>query len=526
MVRSTQARRSPRLDLGPARAIAVLGTASDVGKSLMTAGLCRLLRRRGVAVAPFKAQNMSLNSFVTADGGEMGRAQVLQAEACELLPEVDMNPILLKPVSNHRSQVILQGKVWGQEEASSYLNRTGEFVRYVRESYERLANRFEVVVIEGAGSAAEMNLRERDLANWSMVEWADAGVLLVADIDRGGIFAQVIGTIDLLTPKERARLLGVVINKFRGDLALFEDGVTFLEEHTGVPILGIVPFERTLRLDQEDSVEIERRRHTAFREDRINVAVILLPHLSNFTDFNPVAEEPDVILRYSATPADLLGADSVMIPGSKNTLGDLDYLRSTGFPEILARHVAGGGELIGICGGYQMLGLEVADPQGVEGGGQMSGLGFLEVTTELLSEKKTEQVEAIPLRWKEWKGAKVKGYAIHMGETRRLSHSPCFRILRNSGEEQDDGAWRKDGLVWGTYLHGLFDTPGFRRAWINQVRRRKRLPPLDLAVSEEVTLRLRSEIDRWADLLERHLELAPVLEAITPNFRYCDPATK
>lgn len=509
-----------------ALAIAILGTASDVGKSVIAAGLCRLLLRRGIRVAPFKAQNMSLNSFVTADGGEMGRAQVLQAEACRLLPEVDMNPILLKPVTNSRSQVILQGKVWGEHEASSYLNRTGELVRHVRESYERLANRFEVMVIEGAGSAAEMNLKEKDLVNWPMVEWADAGVLLVADIDRGGIFAQVIGTIDLLTPEERERLLGVVINKFRGDPALFEDGVTFLEERTGIPVLGIVPFERNLRLDQEDGVEIERRRHTPFREDQINVAVTLLPHLSNFTDFNPLAEEPDVVLRYGATPADLLGADVIVIPGSKNTLGDLDYLRSAGFSEVLARHVATGGELIGICGGYQMLGLEVADLSGVEAGGRMPGLGFLEVTTELLPEKKTEQVEAIPLRWDGWREAKVKGYEIHMGETRRLSHFPCFRILRNSGEEQDDGAWRRDGLVWGTYLHGLFDTPGFRRVWLNQVRRRKRLPPLAREVSEEVTHRLQSEIDRWADLMESHLDLAPVLESITPNFCYCDPATK
>ena len=283
-----------------ARAIAVLGTGSDVGKSVIAAGLCRLLARRGVRVAPFKAQNMSLNSFVTMEGGEMGRAQVLQAQACGLAPHVDMNPILLKPESDRGSQVIVHGKVWGRYDARSYFQQKRELSRFVTESYERLAGAYEVIVIEGAGSAAEMNLRDRDIVNWPVVELAEAAVVLVADIDRGGVFAQVIGTLDLLSPDERRRVLGVVVNKFRGDPRLFADGVAFLEARTGVPVLGILPFMRDLELDQEDSVEVERSRQAPFTAQTVNVAVVLLPRMSNFTDFNALGAESDVVVRYVA----------------------------------------------------------------------------------------------------------------------------------------------------------------------------------------------------------------------------------
>src|SRR2546428_9090580 len=349
---------------GSARALAVLGTGSDVGKSVIAAGLCRLLARKGVRVAPFKAQNMSLNSFVTADGGEIGRAQALQAEACGLAPHVDMNPILLQPESDQCAQVIVHGKVWGRYQGRRYLEQTREMVRHVRARYERLARAYEVLVIEGAGSAAELNLRDRDLANWTMADFAGAAVVLVADIDRGGVFAQVIGTIELLAPQARRAGVVVVVDQIHGDPGLFADGVALLEARTSVPVLGVLPFLRDLELDQEDSVERDRYRRTPFTAQAVNVAVTLVPHLSNFTDFNALAGECDVALRYAATPSDLAGADVVVLPGTKNTIADLEHLRSKGFVEALVHHIARGGELVGICGGYPMLGREVFRPCG------------------------------------------------------------------------------------------------------------------------------------------------------------------
>jgi len=505
---------------GRARAIALLGTASDVGKSVIAAGLCRLLARRGVRVAPFKAQNMSLNAFVTAEGGEMGRAQALQAEACGIPPHVDMNPILLKPESDHCSQIIVHGKVWGRYEGCRYGEHTPELFRHVRASYERLAGSYEVIVIEGAGSAAEMNLRDRDLVNWPVVELADAAVALVADIDRGGVFAQVIGTMDLLSAAERRRVAGVVVNKFRGDLSLFADGVALLEARAGVPVLGVLPFLRDLELDQEDSLEKDQSRSTPFTSQTINVAVTLLPRMSNFTDFNALAAEPDVALRYVASPSDLAGADIVVIPGSKNTMADLAYLRKAGFSGALAEHVNRGGELVGVCGGYQMLGRAIADPHGVEAGGEMPGLGWLDVTTELLPHKRTVQVEARPLCWDVSPGMAapmVRGYEIHMGQTRRGAVHPCFRLVTGAGEEgeeTEDGACSADGLIWGTYIHGVFDRPAFRRLWLNRLRRRKGLLPLEPAVSDAVTARLSAALDRWADHLQTHVQVDRIVAVV------------
>jgi len=500
-----------------ARAIAVLGTASDVGKSVIAAGLCRLLHRTGVRVAPFKAQNMSLNSFVTLEGGEMGRAQALQAEACGILPHVDMNPILLKPESDQRSQVIVQGTVWDRCDARHYFEQKKELSRVVTDSYERLARAYEVIVIEGAGSAAEMNLRDRDLVNWPVVELADAAVVLVADIDRGGVFAQVIGTIDLLAPEDRRRLVGIVVNKFRGDVSLFTDGVAFLEARTGVPVLGVLPFLRDLELDQEDSVEKDRYRRAPFTAQTVNIAVTLLPRMSNFTDCNALVAEPDVALRYAASPTDVAGADVVVLPGSKNTMADLAYLRRAGFDEALAEHVRRGGELVGICGGYQMLGRKIADPCGVEAGGETRGLGVLDVVTELLPHKRMAQVKARPLCWDVLLGTTapmVHGYEIHMGQTRRGAVRPCFRMVAGDVEEAEDGACSADGLIWGTYIHGVFDRPEFRRLWLNRLRRRKGLLPLDDAVSEAVSARLRSALDRWTDHLATHVNSARIVAAL------------
>ena len=448
----------------------------------------------------------------------MGRAQVLQAQACGLVPNVVMNPILLKPEADCQSQVIVQGKVWKRHEASEYFAQKSVLWEFVQSSFEELVQTYEVIVIEGAGSAAEMNLRDRDIVNWPVVEMADAAVILVADIDRGGVFAQVIGTMDLLATDERRRVIGIVINKFRGDLTLFEDGIKIIEERTGVPVLGVVPYLRNLELDQEDSVDIERFRMTPFGAETVNVAVVLLPHMSNFTDFNQLAAETDVAFRYVASPRELHGADVIIVPGSKTTLADLEYLRQTGFEEVLNGHVKEGGEIIGVCGGFQMLGNELIDPQHVETGGSANGMGLLDVKTELISHKTTIQVHAHSQAELLGSECLVKGYEIHMGVTTRGTAAfPCFHILpgeiqsaSEEGEKKMDGAMREDGLVWGTYIHGVFDQPEFRRPWLNRSRGRKNLQPLSVSMSHAVSGRLAEAIDRWADHVEKHLTMSQI----------------
>jgi adenosylcobyric acid synthase len=502
------------------QALAVLGTGSDVGKTLITAGICRLLHRTGLRVAPFKAQNMSLNSFVTPDGREIGRAQALQAEACGLPPHVDMNPILLKPESDSCSQVVVLGQVFGKYEVGDYFSAQWGLRSVVAESYARLASQHEMIVIEGAGSAAEVNLKRWDLVNWPIVEMADAQVVLVADIDRGGVFAQVLGTLDLLDPDERARVRGIIVNKFRGDASLFADGVQFLKSRSGIPVLGVVPFLRDLILDQEDSMNPVRTRETTFSPDRINIGIILLPHMSNLTDFNVLAAEDDVALQYARDPAVLLEADIIILPGSKSTVTDLFYIQERGFAPVLDKHLQCGREVIGICGGYQMLGRTIVDPGGVEQRGTTSGLGFLNTETTLTHTKRTVQVEACPTAEFMPHPTVVRGYEIHMGVTRRVQEGPSFSIRHRSApdrtvpsrmvanEEHLDGASRKDGLVWGTYIHGVFDEPGFRRDWLNRARTRKGLAPLDAHVSKSVSSRLRGELDRWADHLSRNVDLS------------------
>jgi len=505
-----------------AKALAVLGTGSDVGKSLIAAALGRLFSRAGIRVAPFKAQNMSNNSCVTQDGKEMGRAQVLQAQACGVRPHADMNPVLLKPESDRTAQIVVQGTVWGKSGAREYFMHHAELAQRVKDSYDRLAGAFDLIVIEGAGSAAELNLRDRDLANWSMAEMADALVVLVADIDRGGVFAQVIGTLDLIDPAERSRVAGVIINKFRGDITLFEDGVRIIETRTGLPVLGVVPMLQDLVIDQEDSVAVACANQRAFDPSCVNVAVLLLRRMSNFTDFKHVAEEPDVRLRYVERPRDLAGADVIIIPGSKNTVEDLLAVRQAGFEKVLRAHVDSGGEIVGICGGFQMLGREIADPDGVESGGAVPGMGLLDVSTVMTPVKKTRVVEACALHLGHGEEDSVSGYYIHMGATRRGDADPCFRVsLQRGSTEPDssvaaslDGAVSHNGLVWGTYIHGVFDQPGFRRSWLNSIRRRKGWEALGREASVAVSSRLDEELDRWADHVGQHLDLAQLFRVM------------
>jgi adenosylcobyric acid synthase len=448
----------------------------------------------------------------------MARAQAVQAQACGIEAHVDMNPILLKPISETQAQVILHGQVFGTSGWASYLSHRETLLRAIRASYERLSQAYEVLVIEGAGSAAEVNLRDRDLANWPVVELADASVILVADIDRGGVFAQILGTLDLLLPEQRRRVIGVIVNKFRGDVRLFAEGVAYLEQRSGLPVLGVLPFLFDLDLDHEDRVPIDRYQAQLFTAHHVNVAVVLLPRMSNMTDFQPLAAEADVALRYVNRPEDLAGADVVILPGSKNTIADCQALVERGLANALYKHVEQGGELVGICGGYQILGRRLADPWGVEAGGSVQGLGLLEVDTELKTQKTLTQVEAIPLFLDHASAGVVTGYQIHAGVTVRLHERPCFRILRADGCRADhdslDGAVREDGRVWGTYIHGLFDQPAFRRAWLNRVRLRKGLVALPVSVSEQVSRRRGAELDRWAAHMQKHLNLGPLYKAL------------
>ncbi|HEY7532293.1 MAG TPA: cobyric acid synthase, partial [Nitrospiraceae bacterium] len=338
-------------------------------------------------------------------------------------------------------------------------------------------------------------------------------VVLVADIDRGGVFAQIIGTLDLLAPDERARICGIVINRFRGDAGLFAEGVQWLEQRTRIPILGVIPFLRDLVLDQEDS--LEPHCHTEFCAERVNIAVVLLPRMSNFTDFNPLIQEGDVVLRYAAHPKQLAGADVVVLPGSKNTQADLGYLRDKGFVPALNSHVHRMGELIGICGGFQMLGQRITDPHGVEAGGDATGLGYLRMETELRQQKQTAQVDACPADWISPESIVIRGYHIHMGVTTQLHEQPCFTLLGKDGQvSSPDGAVRKDGLVWGTHIHGLFDHPRFRRAWLNRVRIRKDLLPIGVMESEMTTSRMTGELDRWTDHLAKYVNTTPLFNLL------------
>jgi len=461
----------------------IQGTASHAGKSLIVAGFCRLFRREGLRVVPFKSQNMALNAYVTRDGGEMGWAQAMQAEAAGVEPRVEMNPILLKPQSEQGSQVVLLGKVFGTASARGYYELRERLWPVVVESYRRLAAEADLVLIEGAGNPAEPNLMDRDLANMAVARLARAPVLLVGDIDRGGVFASLIGTITLLKPSDRMRIKGFIINKFRGDPSLLTSALELLEEKTHRPVLGVVPLLPRLYLPEEDSVALEEdsgvegragsREAQVSIAEKITIAVVRLPHIANFTDFTPLELDPRVEVVYARRPADFVSARLVILPGSKDTIADLRFLKTQGFDRALLTHLERGGAVGGICGGYQMLGRSVADPHGVESGGEEPGLGLLPVTTVLEREKITRRVWArlLPGPWREG-GTEERGadaeweaYEIHMGRTLPAGHlTPLFAIRREGRDpvEDIDGSITPDGKIWGTYLHGCLDAPAVR----------------------------------------------------------------
>ncbi len=498
------------------RALMFCGTGSDVGKSVITAGFCRILRRRGIRVAPFKSQNMALNSAVTPEGGEIGRAQGVQAEACGIAPHTDMNPILLKPNSDTGSQVIVQGRVVRNMGVKEYNAYKPEAFLKVQESFQRLKERFPFIVMEGAGSIAEINLRAHDIANLKVAAMAGAPAILVADIDRGGVFAQIVGTLELLTPEEKGLVKGVIINKFRGDASLLKPGIDFVEERTGVPVLGVLPWFKGISLPEEDSVALGKKGRGAVAADdvkKLRVGVVRLPRISNYTDFSALEAEPDLELRYLDSPAPVDSLDLLILPGTKSTLADLAFLRESGIFDAVQRFK---GAVVGICGGYQMLGARVLDPHRVESGiGSAAGLGLLDVVTTMLKEKQTHQVEARLLPAGQeiapGAGAGIAGYEIHMGESVLGSCvRPFAGIGKRSGSDAslEDGAVSPDGRVFGTYLHGIFDNHGFRTAFLNRIRREKGLPEQAEAVP------VADPFDLLADHMERHLDMERI-------FRIC-----
>ncbi len=495
------------------RPIMVVGTGSHVGKSVLVAGLCRLFRRRGIEVAPFKAQNMALNSGITPQGGEMGRAQITQAEAAGVEPHVDMNPILLKPTSDMGSQVIVSGKALGNYRGADYYALKPKLVQGVMAAFRRLASQHQLIVMEGAGSCAEMNLKRHDLVNLPMARRARAKVILAADIDAGGVFAQVLGSLRLMTPAERRMMAGVVINKFRGDPALFQDGVAYIEKHGGQPVLGVLPMFRHISLPQEDGVALERGASAA-GSGQVRVGVVRLSRISNFTDADALAAQPGVDLTWVERPEQLAGLDLLVLPGTKNTLAALAGLHGSGLFTAIGHYHALGGRVLGLCGGYQLLGRVIADPQGVEGPpGQAPGLGLLEVETTMAGEKTTTLVEAtcapgLPCAV----AGLVRGYEIHMGQTRALGHDrPAFILTSRLGQPLTlpEGQVSADGRVLGSYLHGLLDNDELRAALLSWAGGGQTIPhPHDYAAFKD------RQYDLLADLLEQHLSWQGLLEEV------------
>lgn len=468
----------------PAKTLMVQGTASSVGKSTLVTALCRILRQDGWNVAPFKAQNMSLNSFVTREGGEMGRAQVVQAEAAGVEPTVEMNPILLKPEADNRSQLVLKGRPVREVTAKDYYSLRQELWSVITECLECLEAQYDVVLIEGAGSPAEVNLRERDMVNMRVALHCRAPVLLVADIDRGGVFASLVGTLELLEPWERNLIKAFVVNKFRGDISLLRPGLDWLERRSGVPVAGVIPYYHDIHIAEEDSVSLERRRTLKTKTDfALDIAVIGLPHISNFDDFDPLEQEEGIRLRY-VEHNDVLGEpDLIILPGTKSTMGDLSYLKSKGLASEIVERAERGTPIVGICGGYQMLGRAILDPRHVEStDSQATGLGLLPVMTTFTPVKSTHLVRGRVVSGKgilrEALGLSISGYEIHMGESVGEDMVSPFCIDERSGRpcHEMEGCLSDSGNVLGTYFHGLFHNEGLRRSLLSEIAGRKGVP--------------------------------------------------
>jgi adenosylcobyric acid synthase len=520
-----------------ARAIMVLGTSSHVGKSLLTAALCRIFAQRGYRVAPFKSQNMSLNSAATVEGLEIGRAQALQAEAAGVPRSVHMNPVLIKPSGETSSQVVVRGKIWGRVTAADYhQRRVEELWPIVRESYETLASQYKVIILEGAGSPAEINLKQHDITNMRVAEMADARCLLVGDIDRGGVFAALLGTLELLEPEERNRIQGFAINKFRGDASLLEPGIQMIEERVQKPCVGVVPYLHSLMLEEEDSLGLPVKTQMQWKLDgssdrspdrSLRVAVIALPSFSNFTDFDSLRSEPSVSLLFCRTAEAIAQADVVILPGSKQTVDDLLWMREQGL-DIAIQRYARSGLVVGICGGMQMLGESITDPLGMEHEGAVSGLGLLPIRTIMQADKVTRNVTGkIATRvlfGQPLMDNKISGYEIHIGRTIYQAEATHFAVLSADSEssgDSKDGCMSPDTRVFGTYLHGLFDDDSFRHQFIRAARAFRRLTaPDELRLWKQ----LREEsLDRLARAVERSLDMETIFGWV--DLPYSDPVS-
>lgn len=484
------------------------GTGSSVGKSIITAAICRVLNDEGFKVAPFKSQNMALNSFVTIDGKEMGRAQVVQAEAARISPMVEMNPVLLKPTSDMGSQVVVNGLVYKNLSASHYYEHKKYLMDEVKKSYKVLDNTFDIIVIEGAGSPAEINLRKNDIVNMGLAEEVDSPVIIIGDIDKGGVFASVYGTYKLLSESEQNRIKGYIINKFRGDVTLLEPGIDMFREHLDIPCLGVLPYS-DIRVDDEDSVT---DRFKAKVESPIIIGVVRVPYLSNFTDFTVLELEGDVSVHYILEPEEFDAVDMVILPGSKSTIRDLMYLKDKSIDQSIQRAKEKGKLIMGICGGYQMLGSLIEDRDHVETDEDVvQGLNLLNVTTIMATEKHTVQSEGTLLvnpEGLEGEGLKVKGYEIHMGKTTHHGDVEGFIRLIDG---KIDGAISSDRKVFGTYLHGVFDHQGFRQSLLNYLREEK---GLNKSVTKDYDQLKEDGYNALADLSREHLDIKQIKEII------------
>ena len=498
-----------------AKAIMVQGTMSNAGKSLLAAGLCRIFKQDGYRVAPFKSQNMALNSFITKEGLEMGRAQVMQAEAAGVEPSVYMNPILLKPTNETGSQVIVNGEVYRNMSARDYFAYKKQLIPDIRYAYDKLSQENDYIVIEGAGSPVEINLKSDDIVNMGMAKMAHAPVLLVGDIDRGGVFAQLVGTVELLEKEERARIKGLIINKFRGDKSILDPGIEMLEERVGIPVVGVTPY---LHIEVEDEDSLTERFCGNQEVAAIDLAVIRLPRISNFTDFNPFESMEGVSLRYVTSVSELKNPDMILLPGTKNTMEDLKWLRQSGLENAICKATAEGKIIFGICGGYQMLGKTLKDPHGVEAGGEMKGIGLLDTDT-VFTEKKTRT--RVTGRFKKVGGIlqnlsdmKMEGYEIHMGSTTLGEQTAAFtEITSFAGEEK--GAAKADGVchgnVYGTYVHGIFEKEEVVKAIVTAIGEAKgldmtQIAGVDFAKFKEIQYNI------LADALRKHMDISRIYE--------------
>lgn len=498
---------SKKLDMKKAPSIAILGTGSEVGKSIVTTALCRIFVNRWLRVAPFKAQNISNNSGVTPEGLEMGRAQIVQAEAAKISPHVDMNPILLKPTRDIGSQVVLHGKVMTEKWASEHNDKKNMLFAKACNSLDRLRKIYDVIVMEGAGSCAEVNLMEKDIANFPMAEYAQAPVVLVSDIDRGGVFAQIIGTLACLSSKRQHMIKGFIINRFQGDINLFKDGVSWLEEKTGKKVFGVIPWYGHFHIEAEDSVVIERPVSASMlKENTAVIAVIRLPHISNFTDFDPLSNLKGLEVNFIEKVRKLNDFKAVILPGSKNTRWDLRWLKKTGWADTIKKYADMDGHVLGICGGYQMMGRFVHDPHGLEGtSGTSKGLDLLPIETILKAPKTTTRTRF------SWKNVEGLGYEIHMGETKRLGGNALFNIIERNRLlcQTEDGCEMNNSKFMGTYIHGMFDTPAITQKWIETIGLEHiKVPHINHLENKDKTY------DLLAEHFEHHMNIEAIFDLI------------